>query len=379
MGDDISRRGFLGLVGKAFGVAAVASVSSLFPNIADARSSLHIQYEMRKNPITKKDEPALKIPLRYGVSYALLSGLYTGTEKNTRDIQIFNGNKRLVNGQNIYIPKRLLDNKLLSILDKNKFVTFEIETQGEQGIGTLWDVADTLMNDTYENNTKVRLLLILNDEINPTNGFVREDQKILVPTSLINTDKIVNDKSERPDLTPLKEKPKTVPKPPQAPTLEVPKRYGTQNPFRCDVREIRRKIKARDKFGAGRLRDLGKGKFRASKHTGLDLVSPIGTRLYPIAQGRVTKIGYAARRNGNFVFYMTRIGNEDLEVAYLHMRNECAVKTGQKIDRNTLLGYVGVTGNANASYPHVHIQVKRRISGKWTVVNPEQYVVVDTN
>ena len=106
MGDDIRRRGFLGLVGKAFGVAAVASVSSLFPNIADARSSLHIQYEMRKNPITKKDEPALKIPLRYGVSYALLSGLYTGTEKNTRDIQIFNGNKRLVNGQNIYIPKR---------------------------------------------------------------------------------------------------------------------------------------------------------------------------------------------------------------------------------------------------------------------------------
>lgn len=373
MGEDISRRGFLGVVGKAFGVAAVAAVASLIPETAYARSSLHIQYEIRKNAVTKENEPALKVPLRYGVSYALLSQLYTGTEGNFREIQTFNGNRRLINGQSAYIPKRLLDSKLLKILDEKKFVTFEIDSQGEQGIGTLWDVADTLMNDNYDNNTKVRILLILNDEINPTNGFVREDQKILVPRSLISTNKIVDDKNEKPDLTPPKVKPSAPRK------LDIPERHGNQNPFRCDVNDIRKKIKARDKFGAGRLRDLGKGKFRASKHTGLDLVSPIGTRLYPIAPGIVTRTGYAERRNGNFVFYMTRVGNEDLEVAYLHMRNKCLIKPKQKIDRSTLLGYVGVTGNANANYPHVHIQVKKRISGRWTVVNPEQYVVVETD
>src|SRR3989344_2591811 len=144
---------------------------------------------------------------------------------------------------------------------------------------------------------------------------------------------------------------------------------------KLNIKEIKNKLRAKDKFGARRVRGSGKKSWK-SKHQGIDLVAPIGTELFPIENGMVI---FAAKdkkrwRNGNRVSYITESG---LDISYLHLKTiNC--KTGQKLNLNTLIGKVGITGNASADNPHVHVQIKIRIKGKWKIVDPTPFVVVDT-
>jgi murein DD-endopeptidase MepM/ murein hydrolase activator NlpD len=347
----ISRRGFLG------GLLGFAAATA-FPNIASARSSLKIQYTAYKK------ELALKIPVRKGASYALIARLYTGDESNTRAIQVFNDNKSLREGGIMYIPQRLLKASVKKILDENKFLSFEIDEQGdEKGINTLWDVAQEFMNDRFDVNEKINILLILNDEINPTSGIVFEGQNILVPVSLVEQKKIIDDDKDVPEKVPPVEKPK--------PKVIVAKTGVSQNPYRVDISYITKRLRSRDLWNAGRIRSSGR-KYRITKHKGLDLVSPIGTKLYAIANSTILRAGKDRTRwrNGNIVSYQTDNG---LIVTYIHL-SKVKVKVGQKVDLNDVLGNVGITGNASKKNPHVHIQVK--YNGK--IVDPRPYVVVDT-
>jgi len=356
----ITRRGFLG------GLIAGA-LTTLIPSEASARSWLKIQYGLYKNPITRKNEVALKVPLREGVSYALMSQLYTGTEANTQTIMWFNGNARLMydkdNPRYMWIPKNLLKHSLIKIFDQNQFSTFEIENEEEEGdqrISTLWAIADGFMDGGLDIPEKINILLVLNDEINPIKKIVYNGQKILVPDALINRDIVETPepKPEQPTPKPSKEKD---PKP----------NAKKQNPYRIDLTDLKLHLRKKDRYGARRTRGSGK-KFRISKHTGVDLAAAVGTKLYPIEAGIVI---FAAKdkkrwRNGKRVSYIT---NSGLEVTYLHL-SEISVKVGQKIDLTTLVGKVGITGNASANNPHVHVQVKVREK----VVNPEPYILIDT-
>ena len=354
MGEEISRRGFLGLLGKAFGAAAVASVIDLIPSTAEARKYLQIRFENHKGI------PSLKIPIRRGVSYTLLSNLYTGNENNSDEIKKFNNNIQLVLGKTkyIWIQWALLKPVLREIFSKNKFVTFEIENDGDDGIGTLWEIAKDYMNNNVEIAERLNTLLILNDEINPITGVVYDEQIILVPLLWVKTDLIDKEKPKKAE--PKKQK--------------VTKKRNRQNPLRVDINDIRGNLRTRDMYMARRIRSLGGGKYRISKHTGIDLVAPIGTRLYAVERAQVIIAGREPNRrlwrNGNVVSYRTLSG---FEVKYCHL-NRVLVRRGENVDLDTVLGTVGISGNADRSNPHVHIGVKRN----GVVIDPYNLIVVDT-
>ncbi len=336
----ITRRSFL------FG-----TLFSFLPSEALAREALKIEYEAHESKLLNRKELSLKVPLRSGVSYALLSQLYTDSEKNALEIQKFNDNKKILYDKKIrryaYIPQRLLRPILVKILKEDKYTTFEIDDQGEEGIKTLWDVAQFL-NPALDISLRIILLLILNDEINPIKKYVYEGQKILVAESLLNQQKI---KEEEP-----------------VPKLAIPvQKTDFQNPFRKNTQEILERLKAKDLYNSDRIRSNKKG-WTISKHKGLDLVSPVGTPLYPINEGIVLRAEKDKKRwrNGNIVQYQTK----DLEVTYCHL-SEILVKTGEKITKETCLGKLGVSGNASKDYPHVHIQIK--LKGK--TVDPKRYIL----
>lgn len=50
------------------------------------------------------------------------------------------------------------------------------------------------------------------------------------------------------------------------------------------------------------------------------------------------------------------------------MRNGKPLKVGDYVYGGTVIGYTGVTGNANSEFPHLHLGIMDE-TGKW--INPE--------
>ena len=345
---------------------ALGTVLFVLSRKAFARNFLKISYKVHKSRLLNKKEYSLKIPVHKGLSYYGLAELYTGNQTNGLYIQNFNDNLKLFYGRNqyIYIPVRLLRPILRKVLEENNFARFIIDNEEEDKINNLWDIAVGFMNNSLSVQEKIDILLMLNDEIDPNTKIVYDEQYIIVPDSLIEK-RLIDEE---------------IPKPTPAPTIKpIPKIPPTlrkrQNPYRVDISVIKKRLRPRDLFGARRIRSLGRGRYLIRKHTGLDLVSPIGTNLYAVSPGIVTEVYYYKKgqhslwRNGKTLRYKTDSG---LLITYLHLK-EYNIKPGQRINLNTLLGKVGITGNADKSNPHVHIQVK-----KATVIDPYPYVVVDT-
>jgi murein DD-endopeptidase MepM/ murein hydrolase activator NlpD len=112
-------------------------------------------------------------------------------------------------------------------------------------------------------------------------------------------------------------------------------------------------------------------------HTGIDFAAPIGTPIYASADGVVDKVensfttGYGKKIEINHGFgYRTRYG---------HM-HAFAVRSGQKVKRGELIGYVGDTGLSTA--PHLHYEVfindvqVNPIHYFFNDLNPEEYAKI---
>lgn len=102
---------------------------------------------------------------------------------------------------------------------------------------------------------------------------------------------------------------------------------------------------------------------RSSAHTGLDISTPMGTGIRPIAAGTVSYAAYKGTY-GNLVIIDHGNG---IQSYYAHC-SELYVSAGQSVDTNTTISAVGSTGNSTG--PHLHLEI--RINGQ--PVNPQNYL-----
>ena len=132
-----------------------------------------------------------------------------------------------------------------------------------------------------------------------------------------------------------------------------------------------RRSQLRDNFSDAR----GRGR----KHKALDIMAPRGTPVLAADDGAVAKISsnkagglavYQVDATGRFVYY------------YAHLdRYAENLRDGQPLHRGDLIGYVGTTGNAPESAPHLHFAVlllERK--GRWwggEALNPYGALVRD--
>ncbi|AWR85365.1 M23 family metallopeptidase [Meiothermus taiwanensis] len=89
-------------------------------------------------------------------------------------------------------------------------------------------------------------------------------------------------------------------------------------------------------------------------HEGQDIFAPRGTPVYSATRGFVWRIGQG-QLGGLYVFV---VGPGGRRYYYAHLdRYAPGLQEGQRVTPQTLLGYVGNTGNARTTPPHLHFGV----------------------
>ncbi len=99
-------------------------------------------------------------------------------------------------------------------------------------------------------------------------------------------------------------------------------------------------------------------------HEGTDLFAAAGTPVFSVTDGYVTDT-YFGHRGGNNVMVM---GPGGVHYYYAHFERLAAgVERGLKVTPDTVLGYVGTSGNASGTPPHLHFGIYPK---PWHPVNP---------
>jgi murein DD-endopeptidase MepM/ murein hydrolase activator NlpD len=89
------------------------------------------------------------------------------------------------------------------------------------------------------------------------------------------------------------------------------------------------------------------------RHQGIDIFAAEGTPLVALERGVVVKVGEV--RLGGLRLWL--IGESGTQYYYAHMSAFGEVSEGQAVEPGEVLGFVGHTGNARFTPPHVHFQV----------------------
>jgi murein DD-endopeptidase MepM/ murein hydrolase activator NlpD len=90
----------------------------------------------------------------------------------------------------------------------------------------------------------------------------------------------------------------------------------------------------------------------SSSHRAIDIAAPTGTKIVPIRSGRVVWHGWDHTGGGYGVIVYHGNG---VYSAYYHMSKIRAWNGEWVKDQSTVIGYVGMTGNASG--PHTHTEV----------------------
>lgn len=103
-------------------------------------------------------------------------------------------------------------------------------------------------------------------------------------------------------------------------------------------------------------------------HTALDLTSPrtYGEPIYSIARGTISSI-YTDNAGGLTVTVLHNYNGVNITSQYIHFSRYADIYVGMPVTENTILGYMGSTGNSTG--PHLHI----------SVIDCGLYVPVDPN
>jgi peptidoglycan LD-endopeptidase LytH len=105
------------------------------------------------------------------------------------------------------------------------------------------------------------------------------------------------------------------------------------------------------------------------RHEALDIMSPRRTPVLAAAKGRLIKL-FTSKAGGLMVYAAD--SSERFILMYGHLDEYAAgMRDGIALDRGELIGYVGSTGNALASAPHLHFAIARSADVKrWWMGTP---------
>ena len=114
---------------------------------------------------------------------------------------------------------------------------------------------------------------------------------------------------------------------------------------------------------ASRVPDTFHAKRSGSRiHRATDIMAPRGTPVLSADDGRVISLRDNAA--GGLVMYAFDPA-ERLVYYYAHLdRYRDGLRTGARLAKGDVIGYVGTSGNAPKDAPHLHFQVMRRDPGK---------------
>jgi peptidoglycan LD-endopeptidase LytH len=114
------------------------------------------------------------------------------------------------------------------------------------------------------------------------------------------------------------------------------------------------------------LGGLGEKRPGGRRHQGVDLGAAMGTPVVAAWDGEVVKVGQ--NRLGGWIVRI--VHPNGITTYYAHLRSEALVNQGEMVHRGELIGYVGESGNAQGTTPHLHFEMH---AGK-KLLNPLNYL-----
>ena len=88
-------------------------------------------------------------------------------------------------------------------------------------------------------------------------------------------------------------------------------------------------------------------------HKGQDIFAPRGTEIFPAAEGYITRMGESGL-GGKHVFIAAAGARR---YYYAHLDSFGEIRVGDRVTTDTVIGYVGNTGNAISTPPHLHFGI----------------------
>jgi peptidoglycan LD-endopeptidase LytH len=99
------------------------------------------------------------------------------------------------------------------------------------------------------------------------------------------------------------------------------------------------------------LRGIGR------RHDAIDIMAPRGTEVRAADDGTIAKL-FTSKAGGLTIYQFDP--TETFSYYYAHLDHYASgLREHQAVKRSQLLGYVGSTGNASASAPHLHFEISR--------------------
>jgi murein DD-endopeptidase MepM/ murein hydrolase activator NlpD len=120
------------------------------------------------------------------------------------------------------------------------------------------------------------------------------------------------------------------------------------------------------KGGYVKTSDFGWRRSTNSYHKGIDLVGSGNKHIYPVNNGTVVYVKKSRSGYGNHLLIKHGDGIWSL---YAHL-SKIYVKSGQTVNKNTILGVEGSTGNSTGS--HLHLEIRKSQSG--SQINPTTFL-----
>jgi peptidoglycan LD-endopeptidase LytH len=100
----------------------------------------------------------------------------------------------------------------------------------------------------------------------------------------------------------------------------------------------------------------------ARKHEALDILAARGTPVHAVEDGTVERL-FWSNAGGHTIYQFDPTRRYCYYYAHLD-RYADNLEQGQRVQRGQVLGYVGFTGNANATTPHLHFAIFELTSEK---------------
>jgi peptidoglycan LD-endopeptidase LytH len=103
------------------------------------------------------------------------------------------------------------------------------------------------------------------------------------------------------------------------------------------------------------LRDTFEEIHNGHLHEAIDILEPRGTPVHAVVPGTVRKLFFSIR-GGITIYQFDEIGMYCYYYAHLDRYVE-GLREGMRVERGDVIGFVGSTGNAVASAPHLHFAI----------------------
>jgi murein DD-endopeptidase MepM/ murein hydrolase activator NlpD len=103
------------------------------------------------------------------------------------------------------------------------------------------------------------------------------------------------------------------------------------------------------------LRDMFREVHNAHPHEAIDIIEPRGTPVHAVVSGTVRKL-FLSKPGGNTIYQFDEMGVYCYYYAHLNGYVK-GLREGMRVERGDVIGYVGSTGNADPSAPHLHFAI----------------------